>query len=192
MRKLYVTFKGTDPLLMHDCKCVNPLHPISLEIKALTSKRKKTEEDLSRLSDLEFEAGLYWDDAIGVYVPGENISRCIEDGAKFMKRGKDIVRYVRICESMVPLDYGEKKTLPELLADFSFRDVRAAGVQKARVVRTRPRFRAGWLLHFAIEFDENNLDADTVCRAIDYAGSYVGLCDFRPRYGKFTATVTEG
>jgi len=191
MRKLNVTFKGVDPLLMHDCKCVNPLHPISLQLKALTGKRKKTEEDLAKISDLEFMSGLYWDDEIGVYIPAENIARCMEEGAKSMKKGKDIVRHVSIKGSMIPLDYGAKKTLDELCADFSYRDVRAAGVMRARVVRTRPRFHAGWKLNFTIEFDENNIDAQTICQAIDYAGSYIGLCDFRPRYGKFTASVTE-
>lgn len=191
MRNLNVTLKGVAPMLMHDCKCVNPLHPISIQLKALTGKRKKTEEDLAKISDLEFLAGLYWDDQIGVYVPAENISRCIEEGAKSMKKGKDIVRYVSIIGSMIPLDYGAKKTLDELCSDFSFRDVRAAGVQRARVVRTRPRFHAGWKLSFIIEFDENNIDVQTICQAIDYAGNYIGLCDFRPSYGKFTATVTE-
>ena len=192
MRKLNVTFKGVDPILLHSCQCVNPLHPISIELKKLTGKRQKTEEDLAKISDLEFMSGLYWDDEVGVYVPAENISRSIEDGAKFMKKGKDIKRHVSILgSSLVPLDYGAKKTLEELCADYSYRDVRAAGVMRARVVRTRPRFHAGWKLNFTISFDENNIDAQTVCQAIDYAGSYVGLCDFRPRYGKFTATVTE-
>ena len=43
-KHLRVTFKGISPLIMHSCKCVNPLHPISLEMKKYTSKRKKTEE----------------------------------------------------------------------------------------------------------------------------------------------------
>ena len=46
MKKLNVTLIGDSPLIMHSPKCVNPLHPISLEMKKYTSKKKKTEEDV--------------------------------------------------------------------------------------------------------------------------------------------------
>ena len=62
MKKLNVTLIGNSPLIMHSPKCVNPLHPISIEMKKYTSKKKKTEEDLLKISDLEWESGVYWDD----------------------------------------------------------------------------------------------------------------------------------
>jgi hypothetical protein len=43
MKTLEITWKGTTPLIMHSCQCVNPLHPISLALKPLTSKRNKTD-----------------------------------------------------------------------------------------------------------------------------------------------------
>jgi hypothetical protein len=30
-----------------------------------------------------------------------------------------------------------------------------------------------------------------VVNAVEYAGQYVGLCDSRPKYGKFAARITE-
>ena len=65
MKKIHVIWKGISPLIMHNCQCVNPLHPISKEIKKYTSKRIKTEEDLQIISDLEWEAGAYWKDGLG-------------------------------------------------------------------------------------------------------------------------------
>lgn len=38
---------------------------------------------------------------------------------------------------------------------------------------------------------KKKIDIETIINAIEYAGMYVGLCDSRPKYGKFVATVEE-
>lgn len=190
MKTIHVSVKGESPLIMHSCQCVNPLHPLSLQMKKITSIRKKTEEDLVKLSDLEWEAGLYWDKKIGLYMPAENIEATVREGAKARKKGKDIVKAFTVLDLYVPVDIGEKKTLDELRADYRFRDVRAMKVKMARVMRTRPRFEY-WRLEFDATYDEKMLDFQSIVDAIEYAGQYVGLCDSRPKYGKFVATVTE-
>lgn len=190
MKKIKCDFHGISPIILHSCQCVNPLHPISVEIKKITSIRKKTEEDLKKLSDLEWEAGLYWDDTIGVYIPAENIEATIREGAKARKKGKDIVKGFMVQDLMIPLDYGETLTKEQLRSDFKYRDVRAMKVQQARVMRTRPRFNT-WNISFVASYDENLLDFQTVVNAIEYSGQYVGLCDSRPKYGKFVARITE-
>ena len=108
MKNLKVTFKGITPLIMHSCQCVNPLHPISLEMKKITSKRKKTEEDLVALADLEWEAGAYWKDEIGLYIPAENVEATIVNGAKAFKKGKDIEKHCNVTDLYIPFNYGEK------------------------------------------------------------------------------------
>jgi len=192
MKTINVTWKGITPLIMHSCQCVNPLHPLTLEMKKITSKssRTRTEEDLIQLSDLEWQGGLYWNDAIGLYIPAENIEATVRDGAKANRKGKDIVRAFNVVDMLNPLDIGEKLTLEELRNDYRFRDVRQMKVQTARVTRTRPRFNM-WTLHFTATYDEQQLDLQTLVNAMDYAGKYVGLCDSRPKYGKFVATIAE-
>lgn len=190
MKTIHVSIKGESPLIMHSCQCVNPLHPLSLKMKKITSIRKKTEEDLVKLSDLEWEAGLYWDKKIGLYMPAENIEATVREGAKARKKGKDIVKAFTVLDLYVPVDIGEKLTLDEMRADYRFRDVRAMKVKMARVMRTRPRFEY-WRLEFDATYDEKMLDFQSIVDAIEYAGQYVGLCDSRPKYGKFVATVTE-
>lgn len=191
MKKIKCEFHGVSPLIMHSCQCVNPLHPLSLEMKKINSKNKgKTEEDLAVLSDLEWEGGLYWNDEVGVYVPAENIEATIREGAKARRKGKDIVKGFMVEDMMVPLDIGENLTKEEMKADFRFRDVRAMRVKTSRVMRTRPRFNM-WNLVFTAMYDENVLNFDEIVDAIEYAGQYVGLCDSRPKYGKFSARVTE-
>ena len=63
-------------------------------------------------------------------------------------------------------------------------------VQRSRIVRTRPRFNQ-WHIVFNLSYDETKIDLDTIVNAMQYAGSYVGLCDSRPKYGQFVATIEE-
>ena len=191
MKRILCEFHGLSPLIMHSCKSVNPLYPLSIEMKKINSKKKnKTDEDLATLSDLEWECGLYWNDEVGVYVPAENIEATIREGAKARKKGKNIVKGFACEEMLIPLDFGENLTKEQLKQDFRFRDVRTMRVQSNRVMRTRPRFNM-WNISFTAAYDENVLDLSDVVDAIEYAGQYVGLCDSRPKYGKFSARITE-
>lgn len=190
MKNLQVTWKGTTPLIMHSCQCVNPLHPIARELKKYTSKKNKTEEDLIKISDLEWESGAYWKDGIGLYMPAENVEATIKNGAKANKKGKDIEKYVSVTDLYIPFFYGENLTKEELIANYDYRDTRIMTVQRAKVLRTRPRFDQ-WHLIFNLMYDDTKIDIDTIVNAMEYAGSYVGLCDSRPKYGKFTTIIEE-
>lgn len=191
MKQIKCEFHGISPLIMHSCQCVNPLHPITLEMKKINAKKKnKTEEDLIVLSDLEWEAGLYYDESVGIYIPAENIEATIREGAKARRKGKDIVKGFQCEDMMIPLDIGENLTKEEMKKDFRFRDVRAMRVMSSRVMRTRPRFNM-WNLTFIALYDEKIISFNEIVDAIEYAGQYVGLCDSRPKYGKFAAKVTE-
>lgn len=190
MKTLRVTWKGVSPLIMHSCKCVNPLHPIAREMKKYTSKKKKTEEDLLKIADLEWEAGAYWQDGLGLYIPSENIEATLRNGAKTYKKGKDFEKYVNVTDLIIPLDYGENLSKEELIKDFRYRDTRVMTVQRARIVRTRPRFNQ-WQIIFNLSYDETKIDLDTIINCMEYSGSYIGVCDSRPRYGQFVATVEE-
>lgn len=193
MKTLKITWKGISPLIMHSCKCVNPLHPISKEIRKLNDKprgQKLTEEELERLSDLEWEAGAYWQDGIGLYIPGENVEVTIRNGAKVNKKGKDIEKYVNVTDLYIPFNYGENLSKKELIKRLEYRDTRPMVVSRSRILRTRPRFDQ-WNITFNLIYDESKIDLDTIVNAMTYAGSYVGLCDSRPKYGKFCATIEE-
>lgn len=191
MKKLYVTMNGTTPLIEHSPKCVNPLHPISKKMKELTSKRKKTEEDLQTISDLEWEAGVYWDDNIGLVVPNECIAATFLEGAKMNKNGSAFQKYVQVVESNAPLDIGETQVYDKMKSDPRFRDVRSVCVMRARVIRTRPRFNT-WRTSFTLLYDETKIDTDVIAMAIENAGNYVGLCEMRKMgYGRFAASIAE-
>ena len=175
---------------MHSCQCVNPLHPISKEFKKYTSKRSKTDEDYETIGDLEWEGGLQWKDEIGLYIPAENIEATIRNGAKANKKGKDIEKFVEIETLYVPFSIGEELTKEQLKTDLRYRDVRPMTVNRAKVLRTRPRFDK-WAITFILILNEDKIDIETIVNAMDFAGMYVGLCDSRPKYGKFTTIIEE-
>lgn len=190
MKNLKVTWKGITPLIMHSCQCVNPMHPIAKEMKKYTSKRNKTDDDFEKISDLEWEAGAYWRDDIGLYIPGENVEATLVNGGKQFKKGKDIQKYVNVNDLYIPFNYFENLTKEQLIADYKYRDVRAMNVQRSKVNRTRPRFDK-WEITFTMIYDEERIDIETIVNSMEYAGQYVGLCDSRPRYGKFVAIIEE-
>lgn len=191
MKKLHITLNGTSPLIEHSPKCVNPLHPLAKEMKKYTSKRKKTEEDLIKVSDLEWESGVYWDDNLGLVIPNECLAATILEGAKLNKNGSAIQKYAQIVTALAPLDIGEPQNYEKLKTDVRFRDVRSVCVQRARVIRTRPRFNT-WRCEFDLLFDETKIDPDIIALAIENAGNYVGLCEMRKMgYGRFAAAIEE-
>lgn len=191
MKKLHVTLKGLNTLMMHSPKTVNPLHPLALELKKYTSKRKKTEDDLLKISELEWEAGLYYDEANGLHIPMECLQKTLENGAKLFKAGKDIQRYCQFAGAVASLDIGVPFDLERMRHDMRYFDVRAVAVQRARIIRTRPRFDV-WCCQFDMLFDEAHIDMDTIGRAFENAGQYVGLCEARSLgYGRFTTIINE-
>ena len=191
MKNLKVTWKGTSPLIMHSCQCVNPLHPISVELKKYTSKKKKTEDDLKKISDLEWESGAYWKEGLGLYIPAENVRATLVNGAKEIRKGTDIQKYVDILDLYIPFNYGENLTKQELIDSYEYRDTRPMTVNRAKVMRTRPRFDQ-WNITFKMRYDETKIDLDVIMMSLKNAGSYIGLCDSNKYgYGRFVAIAEE-
>lgn len=160
MKNLRVTWKGITPLIMHSCQCVNPLHPISKEIRKLSDKprgQKLTEEELERLSDLEWEAGAYWKEGLGLYMPAENVEATIQNGAKANKKGKDIEKYVNVTDLYIPFNYGENLSKEELIQNYEYRDTRIMTVQRSKILRTRPRFDQ-WNITFNLMYNEEKYE----------------------------------
>lgn len=190
MKNLQVTWKGISPLIMHSCQCVNPLHPISREMKKYTSKRNKTEEDLMKIADLQWEAGAYWEDGLGLYIPAENVEATLRNGGKVNKKGTDIQKYVDVTDLYIPFNYGEDLTKEQLIKSYEYRDTRIMVISRNRVPVTRPRFDQ-WNITFNLRYNEEKIDLDTIINAMEYSGQYIGLCDSRPKYGRFVATIEK-
>lgn len=183
-----ITFliRGLSPLMMHNGRLANPYDPIVRQIKEITGKRSgKTEADVIRLMDLEFEGGLYLNDDGRVVVPGENIEGMIVGGGvKNERMKKSSYQAGVICDDAWPLIYDGPKSLDGLRADHKFRDVRGVVVDNKRVMRCRPIFRS-WSLEFTVHYMPETLNPSQVYRAVETAGRIVGLCEYTPKFGRF-------
>lgn len=188
--KVRLSITGTAPYLSHNIRLANPLDPIAREMKTISGKRKKTDDDLLRLAELEFVGGLYLDPETGPYVPGANVEKCLVEGGRITKQGKQVERGVFVIDNVIPMLYKGPRDAAGLWADESFRNMSAVKVGMARVMRCRPEFRQ-WALEADCELDPAMLNPEGLAQIATDAGAMVGLGDYRPRYGRFTCTIEE-
>jgi len=70
-------------------------------------------------------------------------------------------------------------------------DMRPVIVNRSRVVRLRPAFKAGWELEFTIEVIDDQVAPELVQDVLGLAGKTVGIGDYRPRFGRFNVVRFE-
>jgi hypothetical protein len=191
IQKTTIKITGIAPLLQHNGQLANPLNPLAKKMKEVTSIRKKTDEHHLQLQELEFLAGLYLDEKRRVIIPSEVIESCLVEGAKKAKLGKAFKAAVSVMEDSL-LDYNGPKT-PEALWQQAetFADVRGVRVGGSRIMRTRPIFRQ-WSLAFTVTWDDEQINQEQLRKAVEDAGAMVGLCDYRPKFGRFSLESMEG
>lgn len=185
-----ITLTGTQALLMHNARLANPLDDAAKAVKRLTGKRTKTEDDYLELARVEFAGGLYLDPDGGPYVPADNIWRCLQDAAKKVKKGVKVKEGVLITTLVNPLAYSGPREVDALWKSGNFHHFASAKVGMQRVNRCRPFFR-DWKVDAEGIIDTNILELEELVQIADIAGQQIGLGDWRPKYGRFTAQVTE-
>lgn len=198
-RQLQFSIKSISPLIMHDGKKqTNPLHPLTKEIKRFSSKKPKTEEDQMALAKLEWLAGLYvqemptvevhggnvtFSGGSGVCIPSDVLEAMIVSGAKKRKLGTQFKSGILIDEDPL-LQFDGPKDIEKLWNDGSFTDTRPVRIQKNAVMRCRPIFKQ-WGLTFTVNYLPSVVNKDQIQEALETAGIVAGLCDHRPKYGRF-------
>lgn len=191
MKELTLKITGISPILLSADKLADPLDPATIAHKALTSKRKKTEEDHLAIARSQWEGLLYWDDKLNVVLPTQSIRATMLNGAKMNKLGTQIKRGTIMLEDKVELDYGAKLTKDQLW-EARYIDRRSVVVSNARVMAYRPRFK-DWSAKFTIAYDESILDESDIVRSMQNAGSFVGIGGFRPEksgtFGRFEVAI---
>lgn len=187
MKQVTYTIEGIAPLLMHNDRLANPFDDFAKAIKAISGKKKKTEDDLRELARIEFLGGVYESKTAGIYVPGFNVFAMLKSAAKLRKLGAAVTRAVLVQEDELPLQFpGAGKTAAELYEDRQYVDMRTIknGPTSGRVVRCRPIFR-DWSLNFTLLYDERAIQRSDLDMVLEDAGSMIGLGDYRPRFGRF-------
>lgn len=190
--KIRLTCTGTRPLLMHNVRLASPLDPYAKQLKALTAKRIKTDDDRLDMARVEFEGGLYFDEALGPYLPAQNLFRSLVGGARLTKAGKKIERGVVMSDFMLPLIYTGPRTVEGLWGkgESAFVDIRPVGVQRNKIDRCRPTFRE-WAIEADLMIDPKALDYDEFAEIAVTAGQMEGLGDYRQMYGRFDVAIEK-
>lgn len=178
---------GGSPLVMHNEILADPLNATVREIATYTKKRNKTEADHLEIARLEFGGGLYTN-GNGPCLPAFNILRCLQDGAKRLKRGPDVLRGVYPISDHADVVYDGPRDTDELWKDGGFALRKTVGIQRSRTMRTRPIFR-DWETELPVEVDASIWDLDTLAEVWRLAGMFCGQGEMRPVYGRFAGTL---
>ena len=187
-----IRLQGVSPLLCHNGQTADPRNTYAKAMKAVSSKRKKTDADFDELARLEWLAGLYRIDG-DLVIPDYVIESTMIGGAKKSKRGPQAKCGLFFTEH-ASLQFDGKpdaitdETLSEMFASGDFTHTIGVKVGMAKVMRTRPVFR-NWSIAAIAQYDPDVLNMRDVEEIAIDAGKLVGIGDWRPKHGRFDAEV---
>jgi hypothetical protein len=189
---IQLRLQGVSPLLCHNGQTADPRNTYAKAIKAVSSKRKKTDADYDEMARLEWLAGLYRS-ANDLIIPDYVLEGAIIAGAKKSKRGPQAKCGLFFTEHASLLFDGRPEvinddTLGEMFASGEFTHVIGVKVGMSKVMRTRPIFR-NWSLVATCQYDPDVLDVRDVQEILQDAGRLAGLGDWRPKHGRFEGEV---
>jgi len=183
--ELEIKIRGIAPLLMHNGQTKDPMNEFSKAIKKVSSKRNKTDDDYLQMSKLEWHASIYVNGNGKLIIPSDNIEACIIKGGMRNKNGKKLQSGMWLVENPGPeFNYTGPKDIDKLSEDPNFISKKAVKIKKNSVIRTRPIFNEWWLI-FHIGYNPLVVNEEEIIEAIENAGRYEGLGDYRPKYGRF-------
>jgi hypothetical protein len=186
MKTLQLTIKGVSPLLLHNGQTANPLNKYARQLKAVTGKRNKTDEDFEAMAKIEFLAGLYLNPAGEYVLPAHNLEAVLLEGAKKNKNGRLVQGGAFIADDPVLHFDGDQKDPEALWAGMEHALMVSVRVQRNRVMRTRPMIPSGWSSVLVVSYDPEVIEAPAIQQALEVAGRERGIGDWRPKFGRFT------
>lgn len=187
--KFSLTITGTSPLLMHNPRMVDPEFELNRQIKSLTSKRKKTDDDLKAIEKLEWYGGLYESDGV-IVQPTSKVRKCLVNTAKMSKLGKAVERTVSFASLYIPLVYDGPKDIDELYSNKKFHSRLSVGIGNKRVMRVRPQFFPWAMTLDGLFVEDAGLNIDEFQSLIELAGTIEGIGDNRVNgYGRFNSKL---
>ena len=189
MTTVNLTLRGQASVLVHNVQLASPLDDHAKRLKAISSKRNKTEQDHSDMAEIEFHGSLYLTDDGSIGIPTWNVLRAIQDGGKKNKNGKKVMEGLLPASivEVIPLAHDGPSQPDDAWRAGCF-DQRPVKVGTSRVTRTRPKFEH-WTVDVDFIVDDEVLKLDELLLAAETAGRLVGIGDYRPRFGRFDVTM---
>lgn len=171
MKKIEVELEGVSPLLMHSADGM-----VQQKAKKNPAKQYDSKKDA--------EAVAYRNDKEELYVPSRCVKACFVNGASWYKFGNKSAKPIvagctQIEQREILLLDGKNKVYKKYEID-----LRPVVVQRARIIRSRPRFDE-WKLRFTIIYNDQIIsDTEILKKIMEESGQRIGLLDFRPqKYG---------
>ncbi len=172
------------PMIMHNGQTADPLNKYAKMLKQVSSKRSKTESDYEEMARIEFVAGLYMN-GNGPMIPQSNVEAMLINAAKKSKEGV-LAKSAVFCTESSDLEYNGPRSEVELWQTEGHRFSALVRVGTARVARMRPIF-PEWAATVNLQVDLDQVNAARIDDWMKTAGQIIGLGDWRPQYGRFTA-----
>jgi len=178
MKTINVEITGTTPLLMHSPKAMLE------KKKGMTRKTEHYDpkEDAEKVAYRKADGELY--------IPAAALMGCLINAASWKKLGKYAARPIIAAAVRVePFEIGLGTKDYEI-------DMRTVVVQRARIVRARPRLDK-WKAKFKVIYNEKMIADPTIIKEILVeGGERVGILDFSPRklgsFGCFKVSEWKG
>ena len=189
-RVVKIKINGVAPLLMNCDRYSNPLDPLTKAHKKLHAKRNRTDEEEIALMKSSWLGSLYFNEQGAVAIPSKNIEATLINGARRRKKGKLFECGSAVVQDWIPLKHDGPKDIEKLWEKEEFRDIRGVVIKQNRLQKCRPKFN-NWSLEFDVAYHGNVLEEQDVVQALEDAGEFVGLCDYRPRFGRFEVEVVK-
>lgn len=186
MEMVKLRLSSISPLMMHADILANPLEKVTQEHKEVSTKTKKTEAEHLWLAKSEFIHGAYWTAEDGFFIPGINFDRTFQNAAKAQRLGTKWVSGTMVVEERVKLLHDAANTPEELWLEKKNRDVRGVWVGGKKIMRYRPIF-LRWACELTLSVDEEVINPKAAIKIVERAGKQVGVCELRPRFGRFEA-----
>lgn len=179
-----VTLEGVSKILFHRYDCAS-----------VEAKGKAGKGSAAKKSD-DTESYVYRNEKGHLAVPAENLHACLEVSAKSYqdprsprKSARDLFKAgILVLPALLAFRRPDGSALPT----WDFLDTRRCLVQQSAISRTRPGLEAGWRLEAEIHILAADLiNLPLLRKVLHNAGATVGLCDFRPRFGRFQVSRAE-
>lgn len=195
LKRYAIHLRGLSPIIMNCDRLANPLDPQKKKLSELTSIKKKMDEHYLAMSKIEWQARMYFDDDLGLYISSKMIAGCFRASARKEKKGMLMKAVIIDCMPGTPIIQYKNKTQEELWALINKKGehvhafIESVNVQRAKTMRTRPIFH-NWEIKFELLLNVELLSERELELIIKRAGFDFGMGDCRPElatgiFGRF-------
>jgi len=181
-KRYAVTIKGTGGILFNKME----------DLSASKDKPNKAKEDKLEAERANWREKLYFDENGDTFIPGENFHQCLKDGAQYWGQkipGEGNKTYTDVILKSIVVDdadLGLNKNDPLFIPFGKNCNGNPSKGKKSgcKVYKIRPILMP-WQCTFTFHVMDARLTFPVLNTIINYAGTFAGIGDWRPVYGRF-------